>query len=199
MSEAVAEVKEAPEEKIEYRCQVKNGRRIWADFLEEKMCGKCHPCMMGSYEAVRILEGLEAGGGAAADLVKLDIIVDSMLTASRCKKGKDVAKAFKELLDASREEFAAHLGEAARCPAQECAALIAYEIDMERCTMCGDCLKACTFGAISGEPKRPYGSGYMPFRVRDLRCTRCDECRIACPEDAIRIMDVNQSSESTPE
>ena len=167
-------------------CAVQKALALWQAFQEEKMCGKCHPCMLGSYEVLKILGRLAEGKGHGRDLAQLDLIAAEMLMGSRCKKGKDVAKAMSETLKADRDEFVEHY-EQGLCRHKECRDLLTYHIDVSKCTMCGECLSACKYAAIAGEKRSPFLSGYLPFRVRLNRCVRCDACRVVCPEDAIEV------------
>jgi MinD superfamily P-loop ATPase len=54
------------------------------------------------------------------------------------------------------------------------------EVDPERCVLCGACLKACRFGAISLEESR--------VQINPIRCEGCAACTLVCPEDAIRMV-----------
>ncbi len=167
-------------------CPVQKSIKEWGDFLEEKMCAKCHPCMLGSYEAFDMLKRLAEGDGSDSIISHLDRIATDMLIGSRCKKGKDVAKTLKEALNESRDELVEHY-EKGLCRHMECAPLTTYLINTDKCTMCGDCLIACKDFAIVGEKRTGYVLGYMPFRVRQKRCVKCDACREVCPVDAVEV------------
>ncbi|TKJ43873.1 electron transfer flavoprotein subunit alpha [candidate division TA06 bacterium B3_TA06] len=62
-------------------------------------------------------------------------------------------------------------------------------IDYDRCTLCGECLPACPFGAL---------------RIRDDRlyvletCNLCGACVPVCPEDALSIEEVKRTKEIDP-
>jgi NAD-dependent dihydropyrimidine dehydrogenase PreA subunit len=53
------------------------------------------------------------------------------------------------------------------------------EIDLERCTHCGACVRRCP-----GEAVEMQASGPVIARPQD--CTYCALCEALCPEDAIR-------------
>jgi len=183
---------EAETAEKKFECAVQNALAVWNAFQEEKMCGKCHPCMLGSYEVLNILGRLADGEGGERDLSQLDFIASEMLMGSRCKKGKDVAKILIEALEKNRDELVEHY-ERGRCRQKECLALVTYRIDTSKCTMCGECLTACKYAAIAGEKRKEFLSGYLPFRVRQNRCVCCDECRIVCPEDAVEVLSGGES------
>ena len=50
-------------------------------------------------------------------------------------------------------------------------------IDLNKCTYCGECAKACEFGAIFVGPQN--------ISVFDKLCHGCGSCMLACPENAI--------------
>ena len=177
---------------VEAKCVVQKARLIWVDFLQDeaKMCGKCHPCMLGTFEVIRILDRLSEGEGNSQDVEFLKTISTEMLLGSRCKKGKDMAKALAEDLKNSGEELEEHFL-SKKCRHHECKPLVHYRINADKCTLCGKCLEACKYTAIAGEKKRGYFAGYLPYRVRETRCTRCDLCRQVCPEDAVEVYSGN--------
>jgi len=52
------------------------------------------------------------------------------------------------------------------------------QIDKEKCTRCGECLKSCKFSAIS-----------LDFKVDHLSCEGCTVCYHVCPENAVLLKD----------
>lgn len=178
----VEDIKTAAEGK---KCPVQKALFYVNGFLSGPMCGKCFPCSMGSYEARVRLQALVDGDGTEADLVALGRIAAEMAEASMCKKGKDTAKFILDWM--GTDVYRDHLQ--GKCPARECLALIEYRIVTDKCTMCGLCKDACKYGAILGEKRKPYLSGYMPYEVRQRRCVKCGECVKVCPENAIIIVD----------
>ena len=77
-----------------------------------------------------------------------------------------------------RDEYEAHIREK-RCPAGECAALVKYAIDPDKCRGCSLCSRKCPVGAISGEAR-------MPFVIDDTACIRCGQCAEVCRFGAVQ-------------
>lgn len=167
-------------------CAVEQAIYYVKEFLAGPMCGRCFPCSMGVFDAMLRLKRLRAGTGAQADIDALKRISEHMAVSSMCKKGKDTAKFIADWI--AQGEFDSHLK--GICPARTCKALVIYEIDADKCTMCGLCLDACRDLAIEGEKAEKFKAGYMPFEVRLKRCTRCDECRKVCPFGAVMVYDM---------
>lgn len=172
----------------EKKCPVQRSLIFIEEFLEGPMCGRCFPCMMGSYEARIRLRRLVEGSGVEEDIARLRRIASNMLEASMCKRGKDTAKYMVDKIDSG--DFSEHIKGV--CTEKECRDLIKYIIIPEQCTMCGLCLDACKDNAILGEKKKPYLTGYHPFEIVQKRCTKCGECIKVCPYGAIIIVDVKE-------
>lgn len=163
------------------RCPVQRSLFYITEFLNGPMCGRCFPCEMGTYEARIRFENLVEGRGSEEDLSALKRIMNYMLIASMCLKGKNTARFVLEWIGSG--EFLSHVkGE---CPDFECPGLIIYRIIPERCIICGECKKVCRFNAILGEERKPFRTGYLPFEIRQRRCTKCGECIKVCPVGAI--------------
>jgi ferredoxin len=172
----------------ERACPVQRTLYFIEEFIAGPMCSKCYPCSLGTGEAKIRLRKISGSSGKAgdADIRVLKRIGLGMLDGSFCKKGKDTGKFIVETLNATEDEFHEHLSGV--CPKKECAALVEYVIDPERCSMCGKCSEVCKPGAIIGEKKRPYLSGYLPFEIRQRRCIKCGECVKVCPSGAIEVI-----------
>lgn len=167
------------------KCVVQKSQKFVEEFLSEPMCGKCHPCALGSYEALVRLKKISSGVAAQADIDVLQRIADDMLESSRCIKGKDTAKF---LLNALKTEFfREHLE--GHCGERECPAYVTYQIIPDKCVLCGDCQKACRYNAIQGEKKIAYRTGYLPFEIRQKRCVKCGDCVPACQYGAIEVIE----------
>ncbi len=169
-------------------CPVLRALYYIAEFLTGPMCGKCFPCSLGSYEAKIRLEKIVEGRGADEDLKALKRIAAQMIDGSMCKKGKDTARFIIEWMNT--DVFKSHIE--GICPDRTCTAFIEYRIVHEKCTMCGLCKEACKYGAIHGEKKKPYLSGYRPYEIRQKKCTKCGECIKVCPTGAIILVDVKE-------
>jgi ferredoxin len=167
------------------KCPVQRGRTFVVEFLSEPMCGKCHPCALGSYEALVRLNRVSSGTGKDEDVAAIRRIAEDMLEGSRCIKGKDTAKFLLEALQtgAFKEHLAGH------CEERECTALITYRVIPEKCVLCGRCQDACKYHAIQGEKKISYRSGYPPYEIRQKRCVKCGDCMAVCPYGAIEVIE----------
>jgi NAD-dependent dihydropyrimidine dehydrogenase PreA subunit len=187
------DIKKEAEEKA---CAVQRALYFVEEFLAGPMCGKCYPCSLGTYEAkirlIRIAQHLE--GVNEADIEALKKIASQMSVGSFCLKGKNTGKFIIETITSSPEEFQQHVS--GICPKKECVSLIEYVINPELCTMCGKCSEACKYGAIIGEHKKTYLSGYLPFEIRQKRCTKCGECVKVCPVEAIEVITTAIEEES---
>lgn len=168
-------------------CPVQRSLYFIEEFIAGPMCSKCYPCSLGTGEAkIRLRKiGGYADKAGDEDLHALKRIGLAMTDGSFCKKGKDTGRFIIEILTASEEEFRRHI--AGFCPEKECTALVEYVINPALCTICGRCAEVCKPGAIIGEKKLPYLSGYIPFEIRQRRCTKCGECIRVCPEGAIEV------------
>jgi formate hydrogenlyase subunit 6/NADH:ubiquinone oxidoreductase subunit I len=185
------EIKKEAEENI--KCPVNKSLYYIREFLAGPMCSRCFPCMMGAYEAEIRLQNIVEGRGTEADLAALRMIVDNMLEASMCKKGKDTARFILEWMDT--DVYKEHIQ--GKCLTKECNALTEFKIIPEKCIMCGLCLDACRYSAIIGEKKKRFQIGYLPFEIRMARCVRCGDCIKVCPTDAIVIVDVKEKTVQT--
>ncbi|BCB95630.1 hypothetical protein JZK55_05520 [Dissulfurispira thermophila] len=179
----VEDIKKTAEEK---GCPVQKALYYITEFLSGPMCGRCFPCALGSYEARIRLQNIVEGKGSNADLSALKRIAEDMAEGSLCKKGKDTAKFILEWM--ATDVYEEHIS--GRCPSRECKAFVEYRIIPEKCIMCGLCKEACRYGAILGEKKKPFLSGYLPFEIRQKRCVKCGDCLPVCPTEAIIIVDV---------
>jgi ferredoxin len=125
---------------------------------------------------------------AEADVQALKRVGLNMAAGASCKKGRDTGNFIADVISSSYEEIIQHI--AGVCPKKECTDLIQYVIRPELCTMCGKCQEACEAGAILGEKKQPYLSGFVPFEIRQKRCTKCGVCVAVCPTGAISAITV---------
>lgn len=172
----------------EKACPVQKVLYFIKEFIAGPMCGKCYPCSLGTGEAdLRLMKiGGYSRNADESDIDAVRRIGLAMMDGSFCKKGKDTGKFIVDILAASEEEFKQHLS--GICSKKECISLVEYIINPGLCSMCGKCSEVCKYGAIIGEKKQLYLSGYLPFEIRRRRCTKCGECLKVCPEGAIEVI-----------
>lgn len=160
---------------------------FYNDDSKTGMCSKCHPCKLGIYDAIKILETIQAGKGETRHISLLRRIADDVKDGGMCKKGKDHADIISTLLTGHAEDLYRHVKGV--CNSRACANLVTYMIDPERCTMCNACKDACASSAIEGQKQVPYKTGFTPYRIRQKRCTHCGECLAVCPEAAVVVIE----------
>ena len=149
--------------------------RYYVNFLAHESCGKCVPCREGLRQMLRILDRITAGDGKEGDIELLEELSEFMEMASLCALGRTAPNPVRSTIQHFRDEYEAHIREK-RCPAGVCAALIAYEIDQEKCTSaCGACARACAVDAIQ---KVDAGT----YTIVQEKCIKCGACYTACPD-----------------
>ncbi|PLV59083.1 ATP-binding protein [Thermotoga sp. KOL6] len=82
-----------------------------------------------------------------------------------------------QLLDADVEEPNAHLFLSPQIDETKSVEILIPKVNQTVCTKCGECAKACQFGAIS-----VFKAGVMVF---ESLCHGCGACSMICPERAI--------------
>lgn len=170
----------------EKKCAVKETLGYLKNFFETKMCTKCHPCLMGTAEAIGILERITEGEGKLEDLKTLELIANEIKETARCKFGKDAAQILAESLSTSGEEYVEHIEEKS-CKKKACLSLITYKIIAETCVSCDVCKEICPEGAILGDKYIHYISDNRPYVILRKRCTKCEKCVSVCEVKAIEI------------
>jgi ferredoxin len=175
----------------ESKCPVNTTRAKLAFFYNDDpktgMCSKCHPCKLGIFDAIKILEAIQKGQGNAKHVELLTRIAVDVKDGGMCKKGKDHADILAAFLSQHKDDLKRHIEGV--CKHRECAALVTYEIDGSKCTMCDKCREVCSDFAIEGQKKQPYKTGFTPYRIRQQRCTHCGECIKVCPENAVIVIE----------
>jgi ferredoxin len=173
--------------KQENKCPVNATRAklnyFYYDESKDGMCSKCHPCKLGIFDAIKILEAIQAGKGVDKYIAQLKRIAVDVKDGSMCKKGKDHADILAAFLANSASDLERHIQGV--CTHRECKQLIRYEINAAQCTMCDKCREVCKDNAIEGQKVQPYKGGFKPYRIRQQRCTHCGECIKVCPENAV--------------
>ena len=151
--------------------------RFFLDFTQNESCGKCTFCRIGTRRMLEILTRITKGEGQAEDVDKLIELARQIKEASLCGLGQTAPNPVLTTIRYYRDEYDAHINEK-RCPAANCAALVTFMIDPEKCTGCMACAKNCPVEAISGERKKPHV-------IDDDKCVKCGKCITSCNFDAV--------------
>ena len=158
------------------KCMV-NLAKFYLVFTVDESCGKCTPCRIGTKRMLEILEKVTEGNGETEDLEKLERLAKTIQKASVCGLGQTAPNPVLSTMKYFRDEYITHIRDK-KCPAKECKALRAIEIDPEKCRGCGICKKNCPVNAITGEVKQPH-------KIDEDVCIKCGTCISKCPFKAI--------------
>lgn len=158
------------------KCMV-NLAKFYLGFTVDESCGKCTPCRIGTKRMLEILEKVTEGNGETEDLEKLERLAKTIQKASVCGLGQTAPNPVLSTMKYFRDEYITHIRDK-KCPAKECKALRAIEIDLEKCRGCGICKKNCPVNAITGEVKQPH-------KIDEDVCIKCGTCISKCPFKAI--------------
>ncbi|MFC1941854.1 NADH-ubiquinone oxidoreductase-F iron-sulfur binding region domain-containing protein [Chloroflexota bacterium] len=153
--------------------------KYFLTFLQDESCGMCVPCRLGIDRMLEIITDITEGRGTLEQIDLLDELADTVTQTSLCGLGKTAANPVLSTLRYFREEYDAHINNK-ECPAGVCKALIEYSINLEECTGCGKCKRACIHDAISGEKKEPHV-------INPQLCEKCGICRSECKHEAIHV------------
>ncbi|TKJ36984.1 MAG: NADH-quinone oxidoreductase subunit F [Planctomycetes bacterium B3_Pla] len=153
--------------------------KYFLEFLQDESCGKCVPCRVGIDRMLEIVTDITEGRGEPEQLELLEDLAETVCETSLCALGKTAPNPVLSTLRYFRDEYEAHIEDKC-CPAGVCRELIEYTIDAEKCKGCGNCLDACSRGAVNGEKKQPHV-------IDPQLCRRCGMCIDVCKLDAIRV------------
>jgi NADH-quinone oxidoreductase subunit F len=129
---------------------------------------------------LEIITEIAEGRGNPGQIARLEELAYTMGETSLCGLGKTAANPVLSTLRYFREEYDAHINQK-QCPAGVCRALIAYEVDPEKCNGCGLCKLICQHEAISGDKKEAHA---VDFEL----CQKCGICKSECQFDAIQVI-----------
>ena len=153
--------------------------RYFLTFASAESCGKCVPCRLGGQRLLEVLTRITNGEGSLEDLDEIERISKYMREGSLCALGQLTPGPVMASLRFFREEYEAHVTENF-CEAGVCADMFTYEIDPDRCTGCGLCVKACTNEAIIGDKK-------VVHVIDQSLCIQCGACYDACKLGAVLV------------
>ncbi len=155
----------------ESTCMV-DSARFFTNFCVEESCGKCVPCRIGLTVMLHKLEGIVGGKGQEGDVEFLEDLGRHIVRMSHCGLGQSAPNPILSTIRHFRHEYDEHIREK-RCRALVCTHLIRFQVNEEKCKMCGLCLKACPSDAVTWEKKQP-------AKINQELCTKCKSCIRAC-------------------
>lgn len=173
-------------ETLDEQCELLKTLDFFSDFVQEEMCGKCLPCMIGAEQIIVLFNKLTRGEGEERDLEFLEVLSAGVQELARCRRGRRAAEVLANSL-LKRDEYQEHIQEK-RCPARSCSSLLHYRVIADRCTMCGRCKEVCPQGAVVGEEYLPYLADNEPYYIMISRCNNCGLCLPVCEASAIELI-----------
>ena len=147
--------------------------RYFLEFTQKESCGKCTPCRLGTKQMLDILNDITEGRGKPEDIDLLIDMGESIKRTSLCGLGQTAPNPVLSTIRYFRDEYEAHINNK-ECPSLVCRELISYTIDVEKCTGCRLCVKACPADAIFGEKKEAH-------TIDQEKCIMCGMCMEKCP------------------
>jgi NADH-quinone oxidoreductase subunit F len=80
----------------------------WIEFYQHESCGKCTPCREGSFWVVQLMQRLERGEGAEAELEKLLDICSNITGRAFCALGDSIEAPVASSIKYFRDEYLEH-------------------------------------------------------------------------------------------
>ena len=153
--------------------------KFFLDFTAKESCGKCVHCRIGTKRLLEILDRITKGDGKDGDIELLEELCVAVKDGALCGLGQTAPNPVLSTIRYFRDEYEAHINEK-RCPTCECADLVTYYIEADKCKGCTLCSKKCPVSAISGDVKQPH--------IIDMdKCIKCGQCKSVCRFDAVYV------------
>ncbi|MBQ8209516.1 MAG: NADH-quinone oxidoreductase subunit NuoF [Clostridia bacterium] len=153
--------------------------KFFLDFTALESCGKCVHCRIGTQRMQEILTRIVKGEGKQGDIELLEELCVAVKDGALCGLGQTAPNPVLTTIRYFRNEYEAHINDK-KCPAKECAELLTYSIDADKCKGCTLCAKKCPAKAISGQVK----SAHI---INPEICIRCGQCVNSCRFGAINV------------
>lgn len=151
--------------------------KFFLDFTAKESCGKCIHCRLGTRRMLDVLTRIVNGNGRPGDVELLEELCYAVKDGALCGLGQTAPNPVLTTIKYFRNEYEAHINDK-KCPARECAELITYHIDSDKCRGCSLCAKKCPINAISGQLKSPY-------KIDAKLCIKCGNCLTGCRFGAV--------------
>ena len=153
--------------------------RFFLEFTTRESCGKCVHCRLGTRRMLDVLIRITEGEGQPGDIELLEELCAAVKDGALCGLGQTAPNPVQTTIRYFRDEYEAHINDK-KCPAKECAALLRYSIDPDKCKGCTACARKCPAGAITGQLKQPHV-------IDPAKCIRCGQCLATCKFGAISV------------
>jgi NADH:ubiquinone oxidoreductase subunit F (NADH-binding) len=151
--------------------------KFFLSFTQKESCGKCVPCRLGTKKMLEILTDISKGQATLDDFQLLQVLAEDIKVGSLCGLGQTAPNPVLSAIKYFKDEYETHIRDH-ECPARVCIDLIKFEVNLENCTKCGLCFKACPAEAVVWKKKE------TAF-IDNEKCVKCRACILACRFHAI--------------
>lgn len=138
----------------EDNCMV-NIAEFFLNFTVDESCGKCVPCRVGTKRLQELLTKITNGKGTLEDLEKLEELSNHIKESSLCGLGQSAPNPVLSTLRYFKDEYLEHINNK-KCFSKTCSNLLEYKIIKDTCVGCTVCKNNCPVDAISGEIRNPH-------------------------------------------